>query len=100
MNNIDAFTRRQGDGWTRFVLFPKKGTSYRDIHRLIGKMCCSQKLLNFAPYMKETSLFWVIQLYRPVMFFLLFGVKAGVFFSVLGSDADPFSPKSTGRLRN
>ena len=38
-------------------------------------------LLNFAPYMKETSLFW---LYRPVMF-LLFGVEAGVslFYDVM-----------------
>ena len=37
------------------------GTSYRDIHRLIVTVCCSHKLLNFAPYMKETSLFWVVQ---------------------------------------
>ena len=75
MSNIDAFTRRQGDGWTRCVLFPKKGTSYRDIHGLIVTMCCSQKLLNFAPSMKETSLFWVIQTCHV---FLLFGVEAGV----------------------
>ena len=59
MNNIDAFTRRQGGGWTRCVLFPKKGTSCRDIHGLIVTMCCSHKLLNFAPYMKETSLFFL-----------------------------------------
>ena len=36
---------------------PKKGTSCRDIHGLIVTMCCSHKLLKFAPYMKETSLF-------------------------------------------
>ena len=75
MNNIDAFTRRQGDGWTRRVLFPKKGTSYyRDMHRLIVTVCCSHKLLNFAPYMKETSLFWL----QTCHAFLLFGVEAGV----------------------
>ena len=38
-------------------------------------MCCSHNLLNFAPYMKETSLFWVIQTCHAV---LLFGVEAGV----------------------
>ena len=57
MNNIDAFTRRQGDGWTRCVLIPKKRTSCRNIHGLIVIMCCSHKLHKFAPYMKETSLF-------------------------------------------
>ena len=54
---------------------PKKGTSYRDIHRLVVTMRCSHKLLNFAPYMKETSLFWVMQTCHV---FLLFGVEAGV----------------------
>ena len=56
---------------------PKKGTSYyRDIHRLVVTVCCSHKLLNFAPYMKETSLFWFTQTCHAV---LLFGVEAGVF---------------------
>ena len=36
---------------------PQKG----DIHGLIVIVCCSHKLLNFAPYMKETSVSWVIQ---------------------------------------
>ena len=49
--------------------------TYRDIHRLIVTMCCWHKLLNFASYMKETSLFWVIQTCHV---FLLFGVEAGV----------------------
>ena len=53
------------------------GTSYRDIHRLIVTVCCSHKLLNFAPYMKETSLFWVVQTCHA---FWLFGVEAGVIF--------------------
>ena len=39
--------------------------------------CCSHKLLNVAPYMKETSLFWVIQTCHV---FLLFGVEAGVIY--------------------
>ena len=36
---------------------PHKG----DTHGLIVTLCCSHKLLNFAPYMKETSVSWVIQ---------------------------------------
>ena len=60
LNNIDAFTRCEGDGWTRCVL----------LHGQIVTMCCSHKLLNFAPDMKETSLFG---LYRPVMFFAVWG---------------------------
>ena len=36
---------------------PKKGTSCRDTHGLIVTMCCSHKLHNFAPHMKETSFF-------------------------------------------
>ena len=46
-------------------------------HGLIVAMCCSHKLLKFAPYIKGTSLvFWgVIQTCHA---FLLFGVEAGV----------------------
>ena len=46
------------------------GTSSRDIHGLIGAMCCSHKLFNFAPYVKETSLFWVTQ---TCQFFAVWG---------------------------
>ena len=138
MNNIDAFTRRQGDGWTRCVFFPKKWTSRwpfyqsqlqpegptprsgprrqsaiaiyqrpaghgfdrgrprwqfykgklqwptlsttlapmacRDIHGLIVAMCCSHKLLKFAPYMKETSLVY-FGLYRLVLPFCCLGSR-------------------------
>ena len=78
MNNIDAVTRRQGDGWTRCVLFPKKGTFCRDIHGLIVTMCCSHKLLNLAPYMKETSRF--LGLYGLVMPFSCLGSRLVYFF--------------------
>ena len=50
-------------------------SSSRNIHRLIVTVRCSHKLLNFAPYMKETSLFWFIQTCHV---FWLFGVEAGV----------------------
>ena len=49
---------------------PQKGDSYKNIHGLIVTMCCSHKLLNFAPYMKETSFFCYADLSR---FFAVWG---------------------------
>ena len=61
----------------------KRGLPAADIRGLIVTMCCSHKLLNFAPYMKETSLFWGYTVIQTCHAFLLFGVEAGVicFFS-------------------
>ena len=53
-------------------------------------MCCSHKLHNFAPHMKETAFFLAIQTGRA---FLLFGVEAGVIFfweSATGQDTFSF----------
>ena len=52
----------------------------RDIHGLTVTMCCSHQLHKFAPYMKETSLFW---LHRPVMLFCCVGSRLVYFYIVV-----------------